>query len=92
MWRSIFKKSTKHSYQAKNKRIEISGHANCCEENLATINKSIRINKRTFSSSNRKNREFSHNVVVSLGNREPLQLDFGKLARFAEMNGHLEIY
>ena len=84
MWRSIFKKSTKHSYQARNKSIEILDHANCCEENLVTINKSIQINRRTFCSSNRKNRNFSHDVVVPLGNRAPLQLDFGKLARFAD--------
>ena len=84
MWRSIFKKSTKHSYKARNKSIEILERANSCEENLVTIDKSIRINKRTFCSSYRKNRDFSHNVVVPLGNRAPLQLDFGKLARFAD--------
>ena len=84
MWRSIFNKSTKHSYQARNKSIEILDRANYCEENLITIDKSIRINRRTFCSSNRKNRNFSHNVVVPLNNRAPLKLDFGKLARFAD--------
>ena len=84
MWRSIVKKSSKNFGIIRNKNIEVLHDVRYSKTNSTSLDTSILIKKRNFCSSKRNNKDTSNTIVVPLDNRPPLQLNFGKLARFAD--------
>ena len=85
MWRSVFKNSSKHIDISHSKRIASLNHANHCSD-AESLFRSIagRIKKRSFCSSKRSDNAIKDDILVPLNDRSPLQLSFGKLARFAD--------
>lgn len=84
MWRSVLKKPTKHIDLARNKQIQLQNHIHyCSKQSLNLVCRTRRVEKRAFST-NKSDKKLENNVIVPLNGRQSLQLNFGKLARFAD--------